>query len=205
MPDLGEKRDTLEQLPYDGRKKFSAPARGELPGIPAAERSLPIFGLHPEWVVILPGLLFSHGMYTADPLEEWYAINEAHKPLQRLPFRDPIYRGGTGESAKMAVACRADAWPKLAEFLGSLSSVSRDGRRYSNAFLHRVILRPETAKGARWFSVWRDAVSRKVPPLSPPTPIPVIPWAVGVKTDAGEWYVDSGTPPTVQVVKPDGR
>ncbi len=202
---IGDKLETVEQLPADREKKFKAPGGVDLPRIPPAAGNLPIQGLYPEWVVVLPGLLFSHGGFTADPLREWLAVNEQHRPLCRIETSGSVFRGAYDPADRYVVACRRDAWPSLSNYLGSLKAVDpRDENRKSEAFLHRAILRPANVSDA-WFSDWKKAVRVKVVTPGISMPVPVIPWVVGVTTAQGDWYIDCDRHPKVRLSKRDVR
>lgn len=202
---VGDELKTVEQLPVDREKKFKAPGGSDLPVLPPAKCHLPIQGLYPEWVVLLPGLLFSHGRFTADPIREWLAVNESHRPLQRIVPSGPVFSGSSDPADRYVVACRSDAWPSLSNYLGSIQAVDpKDGNRKSTAFLHRVILRPANVSDA-WFSSWKKAVKAKTVTPNLPLPVPVIPWVVGVTTAQGDWYIDCDQRPKVRLDKRDDR
>lgn len=196
---VGNKLDTFEKFRDPGTFRFRAPGPGELPPIPPAEPHLPIYGLRPEWVVVIPGLLFLKGGFVHDPVLEWLAINEQYQPLQLLPIGLPLFDGGYDPYDRYVIACRWDAWEVLSHYLGSLKAVSPDGKRVSRAFLHRAVLEPEKTPSG-WLDQWKGAVAKSNHTgAGLPPPVPVIPWVVGVTTSAGDWYISSGKRPTIRL------
>lgn len=171
----------------EGASPAPSPSPAELRALPHIRKASfahRLADVQQDYAFFTHGLLFTHGGFQTDPVEEWMLVNDCPGAVFALEFAQPLFCGLTIPDPvhghhynRLLMGCERPVWDKLYRYLNTIIAADPVRKAYVTTFVHEARMPdPKT---------WRPGDGH--PP--PGSIVPVHP--VGLSATFGLYYMDS--------------
>jgi hypothetical protein len=176
------------ELPREeGTAAAPAPSAAELRTLPHIHKirfAHRLSEVQQDYAFFTHGLLFTHGGFQHDPVEEWMLLNDCPGAVFALEFVQPLFVGlGIPDPVHaqhynhLLMGCERGVWEKLYRYLNTIIAADPVKKAYVTTFVHEARMPDPKA--------WKPGDGHP----NPASVIPVHP--VGLSANFGLYYMDS--------------